>query len=87
MAYCGLCDTHDVTFTYSTDGIECSNCGFDYHENLEKDNAERSLRAIKSAKRDGWKIYPNDISLGGRPIDEALQDAENRCKKLGIKDR
>lgn len=42
MSYCGLCDTHDVKLTYSKDGIECSNCGFDYHENLDKDNAERS---------------------------------------------
>jgi len=85
MAYCGLCDTHDVKITYSKDGVECSNCGFDWHENLEMDNAERCLRAIRSAKASGWKIYPNDINLGGRPIDEALSDAEKRCKRLGVK--
>lgn len=84
MAYCGLCDTHDVKLTYSKDGIECSNCGFDWHENLEMDNAERSLRAIKSAKRDGWKLYPNDKFLG-KPIDEALKRAEERCIELGCK--
>lgn len=84
MSYCGLCDTHNVKFTICKEGIECSNCGFDYHENLEKDNAEKSLRAIQSAKSAGWKLYPNDAFMG-KPIDEALKNAEARCKKLGLK--
>lgn len=83
MSYCGLCDTHDVKITYSKDGVECSNCGFDWHENLEMDNAERSLRAIRSGKRDGWKIYPNIQGLG-EPIDRVLKQAEDRCLKLGL---
>jgi len=84
MSYCGLCDTHNVTFTYSKDGIECSNCGFDWHENLDMDNAERTLRAIKSGIHNGWKLYPNDDFLG-KPINKALADAEERCKQLGCK--
>jgi hypothetical protein len=84
MSYCGLCDTHDVKLTYSKEGVECSNCGFDYHENIERDNAERTLNAIKRFKRDGGKYYPNDPSFG-KPIDVALKDAEERCIKLGLK--
>ena len=84
MSYCGLCDSHNVKFTYSKDGVECSNCGFDWHENLDMDNAERSLRAIKSGVAAGWKFYPNDPGFGS-PIEEALKDAQERCIKLGLK--
>lgn len=83
MSYCGLCDTHNVKITYSKDGIECSSCGFDWHENLEKDIAERNLRAIKSGKAAGWKLYPNDPGFG-EPIDKALKSAQDRCLGLGL---
>jgi hypothetical protein len=83
MSYCGRCNTHNVTFTIYEEGIECSNCGFTYNEDEEKDCALQSLRAIKHAKRDGWKIYPNWPEFG-EPIDKVLKEAEERCKKLGL---
>ena len=75
MGYCGICNTHNVTFR---NGI-CENCGADSNDELEI--AQRILRAVKHAKADGWKIYPN-IPAWGDPIDDVLAEYEDRVKSL-----
>lgn len=82
MSYCDKCDSHDVSFIIYNDGVECSNCGFDLTTNIEIDSAFSNLKAIRLAKRDGWKTYPRFIDV--KPIDVALKEAENECTRLGI---
>jgi hypothetical protein len=76
MSYCGICGKHDVISSRVKGGFYCSGCDeIYYYDDIEKEEAERSLRAIRSAKAAGWKIYPNWEEFG-EPIDEVLRKAE-----------
>lgn len=85
MSYCGICNNHNVTFTKVEGGYHCSGCDeIQYDDEMERDNIERTLRAAKSGKSEGWKIYPNIEGLGD-PIDEVISEYEGKCRALGIK--
>lgn len=51
---------------------------------MERDNIEKTLRAAKRGKSEGWKIYPNWEGMG-EPIDEVISEYEGKCRALGIK--
>lgn len=82
MSYCNICRKHDVIFSRVKGGFHCSGCDeIYYYDDIEKEESERSLRAIRSAKAAGWKIYPNWEKFG-EPIDDALRKAEIRYNLL-----
>jgi len=86
MSYCGKCDSHDVTFKIYNDGVECSICGFDYNENIDKDILINNFKGIRQAKISGWKTYPQDGFFFDtpQPINDAYNDAKNKLISLGI---
>lgn len=81
MAYCGICNNHDVKFESTPDGYYCSGCDeINYYDELDKDNIIKTLRAAKQGKSEGWKNYPNCEFLG-QPIDDVILEYENKAKK------
>jgi hypothetical protein len=85
MSYCGICNNHNVTFEKVEGGYHCSGCNeIQYDDEMERDNIEKTLRAAKRGKGEGWKIYPNWEGFG-EPVDDVIAVYENKLKRLGIK--
>lgn len=80
MGYCGECNNHNVIFTNIKKGFHCSGCDeIFYYEDVESELDKRTLTAVRLAKKEGWKIYPN-IELLGEPIDDVIKNLEKKIK-------
>jgi len=75
MSYCEVCNSQKSTVVHGV----CQECGFDFFDELML--AERALRAVQSAKKKGWTIYPN-VPEWGDPIDDVLTEYEQRVSDL-----
>lgn len=85
MSYCSTCESHETTFTKVKDGFHCSGCDeIHYFDEMDRESALRTYKAILSAIADGWKIYPNIEGLGD-PIDLAFEEAKKECERLQVK--
>ena len=80
MAYCGICNNHNVTFSKVEGGYHCSGCDeIQYDDELEMDSIVKTLNAAKRGKAEGWKLYPN-IEGFGEPIDEVIGQYEAKLQ-------
>jgi hypothetical protein len=73
MGYCGICNKHGVTSEKVEGGYYCSGCDeIHYYDQLDKQNAEKTLEIIKRAKANGANTY----GMFDEDINEALKNAE-----------
>ncbi len=81
MSYCGICNSHDVKFTKVDGGWYCSGCDeIHYDSEMRIESAIRTLDGVRAAKRRGCKTY----GIFDEDIDQALSEAIEECKSLGI---
>jgi hypothetical protein len=81
MSYCVICQNHNVSFSKVEGGWYCSGCDeIHYDDEMEKESAIRTLIGIKIAISRGEKSY----GIFYEDIKQALKEAQDECKRLGI---